>query len=73
MGLSVGGGGVGADLGGGDDGLGGGGGEMLVRCFVVQLHPRPNLVHVHVTSAFTETGPSTQKLIHYHGRQGKYV
>ena len=37
------------------------------------LHPRPNLVHVHVTSALTETGPSTLKLIHYHGRQGKYV
>ena len=32
MGLSVGGGGVGTDLGGGDDGLGGGGGEMLVGC-----------------------------------------
>ena len=32
MWLSVGGGGVGADLSGGDDGLDGGGGKLLVRC-----------------------------------------
>ena len=45
-----------------------------VACpFCSSVYPRPGLAHVHVASALTSTAPGTQKLIHYLGRQGKYV